>query len=133
MTEKVAFTVESVTAAMEKAVAERGEDWVYPKYEDGWDHMGGCRYFHAETHDPACIVGFVINEHGWTEDEATAAFLYRSDGVEGLRARALLDGLSAPPAVVHALSAAQAEQDECEPWGKALSQYRSSIDGWLLS
>jgi len=105
------------TAAMEKAVSRRGEDWRYPK-----DTRTPGFYYHGiptysdEGGTPTCLIGAAIAELGWEipEYKATAG------------AVAVLGG-KVPYRVMIAARCAQIHQDRSKPWGEALEVYRLAL------
>jgi hypothetical protein len=109
-------TRENFTAAMEQAVKDRGEDFVYP---DEWNGAGGtCRY-QLEDGTPACIVGYALH----LIDPALVP------GPENYSsADALLVNLGAPVDVANAARTAQFAQDFNQTWGEALQDYRDGLD-----
>lgn len=111
--------------AMEAAVAERGEDYIYPKFEgeadDYHDSNGLCRYS-LEDGTPACIIGEVLNR-------LNPEWLPPHDLIRG--ATSVLSDIG-PEAfyrrdygrIVTAATEAQSSQDRGNTWGDALRTAR---------
>lgn len=106
------ITVESLTAALREAVAERGEDWVYPS-EWRETPLGGCLYF--RDGEPACLFGLALSKHGYTSYDVRE---YVGIGVF-LRAYA--------PEFIEAAGKSQILQDEGATWGEALTKYETEL------
>jgi len=102
-------TLEQTLAALEEAVAERGEDYVYDEHDDG----GHCVY--VKDGRPSCLVGNALVKLGVITVEELVPFETKS-------ANYVTRALNAPVAVQAALCRAQAVQDDGEPWGAALEQ-----------
>lgn len=65
------YTVEKVLPLFEKAVADRGADFEYPKDNEDWiDDNDQCLYF-LKDGTPACIIGVVLHELGQGPDDVT--------------------------------------------------------------
>lgn len=113
-----------------RAVAEKGEDYVYPKAEAGW-----CINFDSDTSAPSCIVGHILAYKGMTyaqmlgrsaavNDEALLIDRvdYNNSGICTL----VGDGLvRADTKTEHFLSELQQLQDSGTSWGKSL---RSALE-----
>lgn len=124
---QVQITEEQFTKAMHEAVAERGEDWVYPRktpneqrndIETEWrDRFGVCRY-QKPSGEPACIIGLALHkiDPSLVPDSNT----FRS-------ASAVLGALGAPESVQFAARRAQAAQDTGRSWGRALAEYEEYL------
>lgn len=108
------ITVDELMPALERAVALKGEEFVY--------QGANCRYFRSG--EPSCIIGHVIADirPSWVDDFAEADSSYEDSQVEapGLRDR------FTPEALV-AARAAQRLQDCRNPWGEALEQAYMAI------
>ena len=115
---------EKFTAALEKAVADRGADWVYPKDwkvagkdEDG-DIVSGptCQYVWGDQ--PGCIIGYTLHELGTElaelrKFEFSGAYQVVSIALPEVSQRVLLAAMEA-----------QMQQDAGKSWGEALEEYR---------
>lgn len=112
-------TVKDALEALDNAVKDRGEDFVYP--EEWKTKLGSCMYFHGSC--PACIVGHVLHQWGLKHD--TIAYGEHSTLGE---AEAPLGGLNTflSEGVLEVLTAAQIAQDEDTPWGEAVRQAHES-------
>ena len=123
----VQITRENFTAAMRAAVAERGEDWVYPAEgselaEQGWRSEEGqeCVYVLPDG-SPACLIGLALYKidpalvEGLEGDVATALRLFQRLGVEDGR-------------LYGAAQDAQDAQDSGVTWGNALKIYERALN-----
>ena len=122
----VQITRENFTAAMRAAVAERGEDFVYPAQgselaEQGWrSEQGTCVYVLPDG-SPACLIGLALYKidpalvEGLEGEDATALRLLQRLGVEDGR-------------LYWAAQVAQQAQDLGETWGDALKIYELAIN-----
>lgn len=115
------FTERQFTEALRSAVAERGEDYVYPSAEENpeW-HDGGFGLCLYQTHDgePACIIGLAL--HKIDPDLVPSA--YDTQG-----AYYVLEGYGIPENVRAAAHGAQAAQDNGETWGQAFEDYLDTL------
>ncbi len=106
-------TAQQALELLEKAVATRGEDYVYRRHE------GFCTY----THDgePDCLIGVVLHSVGWTIEE-----LRQCDNMGSVPSVAedptFADRLGNE--AIGVLDAAQAAQDDSLSWGVALQKAR---------
>lgn len=126
------ITYEDAVLLLKQIVADRGEDWVYPDFndcqecadrqEDGdgyycsWHMNEGCRYF-TEEGQPACIVGEFFSRTLHPDD------LNRFH----LEGRTVIDALQYLPMEVDEqtrslLLTAQQSQDTGHSWGNALTR-----------
>lgn len=122
------FTREEVTAAIEEAVAEKGNDYIYPNYDYG------CSYA-DENGEPSCIVGHVVAK---LDPEKFAAVVDLEDGPGGswpVYRRSDYEfqkvvgfGDIFDDETIRALSAAQSRQDKGDTWGEALVGYYNTTD-----
>lgn len=107
--------------AMEAAVAQRGEDFVYPrdthKDDDEWWSDGACVYSKPDG-TPACIIGLALTLAGETPPPYTFG---------AIGADAVLDNRGYGPAVQNAAANAQVAQDKGLTWGEALKDFRESL------
>lgn len=118
------ITVERFTDAMRQAVAERGEDYVYPHFPRGGeadayhDEHGTCQY---RTWDgvPACIVGVALSKI-----DLDLVPLWGSNKSAG----EILEKFGLPKAVRRAADNAQGEQDGEATWGEALVAYEQTLE-----
>lgn len=124
---------EDAVLLLKQIVADRGEDWVYPSFDDcqecselrlesgediycGWHNNEGCRYFTDEG-QPACIVGEFISRT--VEPQHINRFY-----IEG---RIAPEAISLMPLEVdeqtmELLHIAQQRQDTGHSWGDALTR-----------
>lgn len=117
------ITEEQFTAAMEAAVAERGEDYVYPPQEeegfaDDYHTIGGTCLYSDESGKPLCIIGVALSK-------IDPALVPTHGSTEG--ASSLLSKMVDSFAVRVAAQNAQDAQDDGKPWGEALKQYKSVL------
>lgn len=115
------ITVESMTAAMEKAVELRGADWVYPRDNLDWMDGSSCVYV-TTAGAPACIVGVALDILGIDMKN-------RSNGSasEVLMTLDTLVSDEAPGELAAALDRAQLAQDTGQTWGEALMAYKGTL------
>lgn len=119
---KQEITRESFTEAIEKVVAERGEDYVYEK-PDGFRF---CQYTNPDG-KPGCIVGAALAELGYT-GENTPILATPKDLSGGEPAQTVFSELGVyDRKLILAASEAQFQQDYSNSWGMALEQYDKTI------
>lgn len=110
------------TAAMEAAVAERGEDYVYPKDNpDFWHPHDKTCVYQTPTGEPACLIGLAMDKlgldtPGYIETEETAYMMMNTHHEAEF-----------PDNVKRAAEAAQYAQDRENTWGEALEMYRQKL------
>lgn len=117
----VQITRENFTAAMRAAVAERGEDFVYPAEgselaKQGWRSGEGTCVYVLPDGTPACLIGlalYKIDPDLLTYVDFPAQSASRVMNRAGVRDRVLL----------LAADTAQNEQDEGASWGESLKEY----------
>jgi hypothetical protein len=113
---KIDATEEAFTAAMRAAVAERGEDYVYPREERGY----ACVYtFNGE---PDCLIGLALFKMG-----VPITFLQDCDGMNN--ALGVLLDLGFSRYVADAADWAQSLQDKGHTWGESLGGYFQMLEG----
>jgi hypothetical protein len=130
-----------VLPLLDKAVEERGAEWVYPdsgdcKYafipedydleyarDSGYDSVVKMVEFFGDTFGPACLVGYVFNE---LDPGFLSALCERHDNGETVEHLNLVDGFTVGDTTyaftqkaVAVLSAGQAVQDVGGTWGTA--------------
>ena len=109
------YTDEDFIAAMRKAVAERGEDFVYPdEWRKASEDGESCMYVHEGK--PACLIGLAVYI-------ATGELV--PDAYEGAMADEVI-GDRMPGVSDRARKAAfeaQATQDDGFTWGEALREF----------
>ena len=112
------ITRENFTAAMERAVTERGEDFVYPEEWRTADGLGACKYSLGDG-TPACIIGLAL----WYIDPGLVP-----DSSEFGGANAVLSELGVEDPILEvAARAAQINQDSRRTWGDALAAYKAEL------
>lgn len=133
VTEQYARELGEARELLAKAIAERGEDYVYER-QDGADD---CMYLTYEGYDydaeyatstpkcptgAACLVGYVLVEKGVP--------LLEIAGVEGNNATGAMEMLGAfeNPVIRKALNDAQSRQDAGQPWGEAVAAFERTIE-----
>lgn len=109
------FTREQFTEAMEKAVAERGEDFVYP---DEWQNAYGFCQYYIEGIGAACLIGKALENLG---------FDVRS--LENNGAITILEEVFkiTDRGLIVAAQRAQTMQDWGQSWGDALMEYKDVL------
>ncbi|WNM66241.1 hypothetical protein SEA_DEJAVU_109 [Microbacterium Phage DejaVu] len=132
MTERK-FTDEQFIKAMREAVAERGEDYVYPKAEekmnedlgykvtvnDDYHGLNGVCQYQTPDGTPACIVGLALSK-------IDPILVPRHGDATG--AHEVLRKLGASYEVRKAASEAQQAQDQGATWGRALEEFENSLE-----
>ena len=115
---KLQITKTSALASLRKAVAGKGEDFVYEPV----DPLVGCLYFDA-LGMCSCIVGHVLADHGYTLDD-----------IEKDRNNTLIWSLDhridMTAAAKSVLSVAQRAQDHGRTWGVALMRAEEEAEEW---
>lgn len=108
------ITLGIARAALEKVVAEKGENYVYPRYLNNMQ----CVYAEVVGGEvvPSCIVGYAINEISHELFEKLAEEEIESGGMEANDIR----WVQIEEEARDALRAAQAKQDAGKTWGEAL-------------
>lgn len=118
------ITVRQFTEAMRAAVAERGEDWVYPAndqvaYDTGWRNSSGMCQYTTLDGNPGCIIGLVLHK---IDPSIVPAY----DTWAG--ATPILRGFGLPDSVLIAAECAQVAQDNGKNWGEALARYEQELE-----
>lgn len=121
----VQITRENFTAAMRAAVAERGEDFVYPAQgselaEQGWRSEGGTCVYVLPDGSPACLIGLAL--YKIDPGLLTHVEFQYDDAISVMSRAGVRDEL-----LRHAAAMAQEEQDGGAPWGDALSGYERAL------
>jgi len=113
--------VKETIALLERAVAERGEDYIYPVGKDSpWrDDFGQCLYRNSLTGEPACIVGLVAS---YVDPNV---HLNEFDSVNALSQTWMRKNLTDD--AIYALRVAQTEQDAGFTWGDALRAVKRQL------
>lgn len=114
-------SAEAFTAALEQAVWDRGEDYVYPRRGDR------CLYVYGGK--PDCLIAQVLVNNGHTVDELEK---FQQEGYDGEvysldSAETILSKLGYPGNVAWAADAAQSEQDQGRTWGFAEASYKQVL------
>lgn len=104
---------EDFTWAMKEAVAERGADYVYPKFEEGYTVGIETCVYQTPTGEPACLIGLAMSKLGLE--------LPPHNVEEG--ASRVLEETGLSQVARNAADRAQAEQDHGRTWGRALETY----------
>ena len=121
----VQITRENFTAAMRAAVAERGEDWVYPAEgselaEQGWRPEEGTCVYVLPDGSPACLIGLALYK---IDPGLLTHVEFQSDNASRVMNRAGVQDRM----LLLAADMAQGAQDEDVPWGDALSGYERAL------
>lgn len=118
------YTNAQINAALKKALADRGEDYVYPESEK---HKGGCMYA-TEDGAPSCIVGYVLHVLD-PEKFAEVATWERKKGTGDTAVDDAWRDLDLDFQLdqVEALRMAQVKQDRGDTWGTAAVFYMQSL------
>lgn len=102
---------------LEKAVAEKGPDYVYLRKDYYSEDTGGCVYFDGGA--PSCIVGHVLSYMGFDSapEGRTASQALRTKAIKAdQRTQDLLDSV-------------QESQDSGVPWGESVLRAQGFEDG----
>lgn len=119
MTEVVTVTDAQFIDAFNRAITQRGEDFVYtrPVPEPGLPHA--CYYRHPLTGKPDCVIGLTLDILGITvpvEHEGSAAYNILPQLVHGLSKRVLL-----------AADSAQEAQDFAHPYRAVRARFNETL------
>lgn len=117
----VQITRENFTAAMRAAVAERGEDFVYPAKgselaEQGWRSENGTCVYALPDGSPACLIGLALYK---IDPGLLTHVEFQADSASRVMGRAGVQD----EMVLLAADRAQTMQDVGVSWGDALSEY----------
>lgn len=116
---KPTITEADFTAAIEKAVADKGPDYVYE------DYAGGC--FYQIDKEPSCIVGTALVNLGFEADPRWDNGLHEDDHENTTADVTLPKFFTVPDNVVRAARRAQITQDTGGTWGAALENYKRVV------
>jgi uncharacterized protein with LGFP repeats len=123
---KPKLSYEDAVLFLEKAVADRGADYVYPHQllspstgqQNGDEEETGCVYFDHETNQPSCIIGHVFSYMGIAALDVRG---YEGQTVQVLAGSESRLGLfDADETTVGLLARAQSFQDTRHSWGESL-------------
>lgn len=135
-----ALNYDEAVLILDKAVKERGEDWVFPEYNDcptcrvadwedyepcPWHYSGGCRYF-SDDGEPACLVGYVIHE-AIDHSQLNMMDIEAQQALDALKILNNWGVLSVDERTAELLYKAQQLQDSGVSWGQAVSQAMQEI------
>lgn len=113
MTKKVSLDYDTALALLERAVAEKGADYAYPR--------SYCVYFEPDG-SPSCIVGHVLAYMGVT----------RRDVLDWNRSPVLtlcsLEVIEADYLTQRLLVLTQMHQDSGTPWGEAVAKAKGATE-----
>lgn len=118
------MTIEKTIEALKKAVAEKGEDYVYKENEE----IGWCLYSDRESGQPSCIVGHVLADLDPEAFARVRAWELRSARSAGVSTtifqRVALPDISPVdrPLILALLGDVQNQQDDGVAWGPALAE-----------
>lgn len=117
--------VDEVTEALNAAVEEKGEDYVYPNAGDS------CTYSdpYADEPTPSCIVGWVIAAVAPKVFEKIRREEASEGESMGVHSLANNGYIKADEVLKEALQAAQSLQDDGHPWGVAREAYNRILAG----
>lgn len=121
------ITVAQAREGLVKAIAEKGEDYLYEKYVDE-NGYSMCKYVvqDAKGDDcPSCIVGYAIN----CIDPALFAILAVEEAENGGMSALEIHAVDFESSAKWALQAAQTVQDGCGTWGEALEAFDKYLAG----
>lgn len=116
---KPTITEEAFTAAIEKAVADKGADYVYER------EGRGCVY--SSAGEPSCIVGTALANLGFEMNPEWDNPLYENDNGSTGAETILPLHFDIPENVIVAATIAQSNQDFGGTWGDALAAYKQAV------
>jgi hypothetical protein len=110
------ISAELATELLERAVNQRGADFVYSK-DGSSGPEGGCYYFMEG--EPSCIIGTILSYLG----------IKPSQVQEGSNAESQVRSLfpDTSDVVLEALNEAQTKQDRGDTWGEALDAFSAVV------
>lgn len=127
-------TYQQILDSLQKAVDDRGEDYIYqPPRDENGNTDGVCLYVHHDQ-KPGCIVGYVLADLGvpldtlkqfdpQRDNDGTFINLKLAEGVVwGLIDQDILEfaSLEDQNKALYKLRAVQNQQDRQKPWGQAI-------------
>lgn len=113
------ITREGFTKALQDAVADAGDDYVYPR-------ENGCQYVHNGA--PSCLIGHALHRMGAPIKELATFDSYRP-GITA-SAETALRHLGCPDSRLRcAAEAAQQAQDDGKTWGRARDVFLRVLNG----
>lgn len=117
------FTDSQFIAALKEAVAERGEDYVYPEVErtgfaDDYHNANGTCQYQTPDGELACLIGLAVSK---LDPEAVPAY------GDARNASDILVPMGISKAVRHAAADAQETQDDGGTWGQAAEQFDATL------
>lgn len=128
------LTYDEAVEILDKAVKERGADWVFPElnecptctvddWEDyepcPWHYSGGCRYF-SDDRKPACLVGYVIDQ-AIDHSQLNMMDIEAHHALDALNILQNWGVLVVDDRTADLLYKAQEAQDGGHPWGVAVA------------
>jgi hypothetical protein len=141
---KQTINIESFTIAIEKAVEDRGGDFVYPLAgmhrdaadlplrqarldSDWWIEGRSCAYFLPDG-KPACIIGQALANLGYEEADLTRGQRFAAsemfDHIPDLESDMDVEEQTR---LLYAMDQAQSAQDGGNSWGEALREFHSGL------
>ena len=122
MSIKVQVSYEQAVLALKKAVAEKGENYVYQRLSKA-NGVGHCVYFNADR-SPSCLVGHVLADAGLEPLEYTS--IANSTAISRLETLGVVEfadrDLNGRSRTLDLLLATQSRQDCSWPWGEAVKE-----------
>jgi hypothetical protein len=117
---KVSFTYEEAVQLLEKAVADRGADYVYAKDPKALrTSFWRCVNVFVDG-TPGCIIGQILAYKGFWDQEGAALY----EGTVTVSDLIVEGVIEADDATAELLSAVQRNQDNGVSWGEAVSRAR---------
>jgi len=124
-TTKITLTYDEAVSLLERAVAEKGADYVYPRAH----RLAGCVYFEEETKAPSCIVGHVLAYKGVDPEPFIEDVNLNGDTVDSLLSDDEDPGfVNTDGRTKSLLSWVQHIQDNGKPWGDAVYRARNAVE-----
>lgn len=118
------LSMESITAALTAAVAEKGEDFVYQPQGATYGRLT-CAYVHDED-QPGCIFGNALMRLG-VDPEWLKGYDFGKGGYAMSIDKVLKDLGVQDTDVLNRAKNAQCQQDDGKDWGTALAVFNRTI------
>jgi hypothetical protein len=122
----IELDLEQADALIQRAVNERGADFVYPnKWRANGEPSSACLYqVPGEPGKPACIIGMIANYLGVLDRMPEF-----EPGVDALEKA----GVKVDEEAAFFLQTVQTSQDTRNPWGDALQIGREEVEGYIYA
>jgi hypothetical protein len=115
--ETLELTYDEAVELLDRAVAEKGADFVYDRGPDGHDE---CLYLHGN--EPGCIVGHVLVYKG-----VDLELIRELEGIGVWSLDEYLPQLKTDGRTRRLLGAAQGKQDSGQTWGDSVAKAKAEV------